>query len=61
MSDEVLAPILAVAILAALALWVPALHLCDGCWKRITKRADTATTPFEAEPELHADRVREVA
>jgi hypothetical protein len=40
MTDEVLAPIIAFGILVALALWVPTLHLCDGCVRRLAARRE---------------------
>ncbi len=46
MSEEILAPLIAIAILAALALWVPTLHLCNGCverWRLRSPKAPSAT------------------
>jgi hypothetical protein len=38
MSDEILAPVVTVLVLVGLVLWVPTLHLCDGCWQRAIRR-----------------------
>lgn len=39
MSDEVLAPVIAIVILGALFLWVPTLHVCnDRCQKLLRGR-----------------------
>ena len=54
MSEDILAPLVAIAILAALALWVPTLHLCNGCVERWKLRYLKApATSAEAEiPDL---------
>ncbi len=38
MSDEALAAVLTVVALAALFIWVPALHLCATCSRRLLDR-----------------------
>ena len=35
MSDEILAPLITIVVLAGLFLWVPTLHLCDARCKRL--------------------------
>ena len=46
MSDDVLALITTVAVLLFLFLWVPTLHLCDGCIQRLFRKP----VPESAQP-----------
>ncbi len=58
MSDEVLAPILAILILGALFLWVPTLHVCnDRCQKLLrgrTKQQAEEAAGESAKPSIAA-------
>ena len=56
MSDDILAVLISVGILFALFVWVPSLHFCDGCIKKIARRRTSAASlPLGQQGEVSPD------